>query len=303
MISSLRTILPILALSFWVASCTSTRIPQATVQDGHFSMKDSQPMPAEFLQRTFAPTGKLPVQLKPYIDFWSQNKVTALEPKHFNQARGIIHGIAALEGIDDNQRKVIDMLALELEHHALMFDLSSALAKQPKNTEEMEHLLQSARLLQKLRKRFPELATHDLLQEEQRLDDCMLQQFAKLFEDAKPYKLPLVSWNIQSASSYKNAHESLSKAIPSDVACLTIPIDLFKDQPETFINFRSLPKGTAILINGEHQTIPADASSGTFRIPLPSYDKADGRASITLLIPLPLPTEPPLAPWLSQRIN
>ena len=301
MFSQFKRFLPFLAVSLLALSCTSLHQPQAP-QDGSYEMRDCQPLPVSFLQRTFAPSASLPSQFKPYIDFWAKTEISSLTPNSFNKARGILHRLAADDSINDSQRKIIDTLALQLEHFAAMFDVVSAVAQPIKQTEDMVNVIQIAYALIEFRKRFPELATPSILQEELANNDCMLQEFAKQFDDCEPVRRPLVSWNLQSALSYKKTHETQADdLLPSNVAFLSTSVDIFKDQSETFIHFRALPKGTAILINGIRQTLPESAASGIFRLQLPPFDKADGRADITLLIPLPLPEEPLFAPWLSQR--
>ncbi len=264
-------------------------------------MRNCQPLPVEYLRSTFAPSELLPSQFQPYIEFWGKTDFAKLDSKQFDQARAILFRLAADEGVDDSLRKVADTLALKLEHSTAMLDVAAAIAEPPEDADDLEDSLNEARALLLLRKRFPTLAEPSMLQVEHAAGDCMLQTFVTLFDDSAPIRLPIVSWQLQSASSYKTAHEEIAKAIPQNVACLSASVDIFKDQSETFINFRALPKGTAVQINGTPQTLPSNAATGTFRLELPPYDKTDGRAAITLFVPLPLPAEPLFAPWISQR--
>ena len=300
MISSIKLLLPFIAVSFMALSCSSLH-SHHPLQDGPYTMRNCQPLPTDFLHRAFSPPETLSSQFQPYIDFWAKTDVSRLTPKLFNQARAILYRLASGDSLDDTQRKTADALALKLEHATSMFDVATAISEPPEDADDMEDTLNEARSLMKMRKRFPALAEPSLLQAEHANGDCLLQEFVKLFEDCAPVRLPLVRWNLQSASSYKLANETIAREISQNIACLSASVDLFNDQAEMFINFRSLPKGTAIHINGAPQSLPDNAASGTFRLQLPPYDKADGRAVITLLVPLPLPMEPMFAPWLSQR--
>ena len=302
MFSPLKHFLPFLITTLFAVSCTSLHHQPQAPEDGTYTMKDCQPLPVNFLRRAFSPPTTLPSQLQPYIDYWAKAEIPDLTPKSFNQARGMLHRLAAEEGTDDSQRKTIDTLALQLEHAARMFDVAFSISQPLKDEDAMTAAVQKAQMLIDIRKRFPELAAPALLQEELANADCMLQEFAKQFDGCDPARLPLVSWRLQSASSFKKANEALpDDLLPSGVACLSTAIDLYNDQSDTFIHFRALPKGTSVLVNGSKQSLPPEAANGTFRLQLPSYDMADGRAEVTLLIHLPMPKETLFAPWLSQR--
>ncbi|MBP5639870.1 MAG: hypothetical protein J6X55_10350 [Victivallales bacterium] len=290
--------LPLLLCSVVFVSCATTSTPQKPV-DGKYSTSSCQALPLDYLKAVVLPE-TTPDAYRQYADFWQNLNWQELSRKNYNQARGVLYKLAASSEGDESQTSFADELGLRLEHASLMYDLTSKLTEKPENREKMLAVLDSARALSLFRKKFPDIVSEQIKQMEKD-NDCMLQKFVKLFDNAAPVKLLGDTWHLQSAQVFKKVSGFNDAKMPSDGLFISQPLDIVNDKVELYVNFRALPPRTSVLFNGIRQEWPQETTSNTFRFRLPSYDVADGRVLITLVIPDALPNNPIPTPWISRK--